>query len=102
MILLLFTLFVVKVIFVFYDFPVYDEIDERLRSLNKSDVTYHISDLKKNEEPESTPSSVKIKLSEFSSPFEVGPHPSTVYLPISGFLVAFVYLASLMKCWSVV
>ncbi|XP_076809080.1 uncharacterized protein LOC143452114 isoform X3 [Clavelina lepadiformis] len=62
---------------------VYDEIDERLRSLNKSDITYHISDLKKNEEPESTPSSVKIELSEFSSPFEVGPQPSTAYLTTS-------------------
>ncbi|CAK8682243.1 unnamed protein product [Clavelina lepadiformis] len=62
---------------------VYDEIDEKLRSLNKSDITYHISDLKKNEEPEPTPSSVKIVLSEFSSPFEVGPQPSTAYLPIS-------------------
>ncbi|XP_076809503.1 uncharacterized protein LOC143452424 isoform X2 [Clavelina lepadiformis] len=62
---------------------VYDEIDEKLRSLNKSDVTYYISDLKKNEEPEPTPSSVKIELSEFSSPFEVGPQPSTAYLPIS-------------------
>ncbi|CAK8682213.1 unnamed protein product [Clavelina lepadiformis] len=60
-----------------------DEIDEKLRSLNKSDVTYYISDLKKNEEPEPTPSSVKIELSEFSSPFEVGPQPSTAYLPIS-------------------
>ncbi|XP_076809509.1 uncharacterized protein LOC143452429 isoform X2 [Clavelina lepadiformis] len=58
---------------------VYDEIDEKLNSLNKSDVTYHISDLKMNEEPEPTPSSVKIELSEFSFPFEVGPQPSTSY-----------------------
>ncbi|XP_076809505.1 uncharacterized protein LOC143452425 isoform X2 [Clavelina lepadiformis] len=62
---------------------VYGKINEKLNSLNKSDVTYHISDLKKNEEPEPTPSSVKIELSEFSSPFEVGPQPSTAYLPIS-------------------
>ncbi|CAK8682222.1 unnamed protein product [Clavelina lepadiformis] len=62
---------------------VYDKIDEKLRSLNKSDITYHISDLKKNEEPEPTPSSVKIVLSEFSSSFEVGPQPSSAYLPIS-------------------
>ncbi|CAK8682233.1 unnamed protein product [Clavelina lepadiformis] len=62
---------------------VYDEIDEKLNSLNKSDVTFHISDLKKNEEPEPTPSSVKIELSEFSFPFEVGPQPSTSYPSIS-------------------
>ncbi|CAK8682207.1 unnamed protein product [Clavelina lepadiformis] len=62
---------------------VYGKINEKLNSLNKSDVTYHISDLKKNEEPEPTPSSVKIELSEFSSPFEIGPQPSTAYLPIS-------------------
>ncbi|XP_076810332.1 uncharacterized protein LOC143453066 [Clavelina lepadiformis] len=62
---------------------VYDEIDEKLRSLKKYDVTYHISDLKKNEEAKQTPSSVKIELSEFSSPFEVGPQPSTAYLPTS-------------------
>ncbi|CAK8682226.1 unnamed protein product [Clavelina lepadiformis] len=61
---------------------VYNEIDEKLRSLNKSDVTYHISDLKKNEEPKPTPSSVKIELGEFSFPFEVGPQPSA-FLPIS-------------------
>ncbi|CAK8685896.1 unnamed protein product, partial [Clavelina lepadiformis] len=61
---------------------VYEGIDQKLRSLNKSDVTFHISDLKKDEEPEPTRNSMKIKLSEFSPPFEVGPQKPIVVSPV--------------------
>ncbi|CAK8682109.1 unnamed protein product [Clavelina lepadiformis] len=63
---------------------IYDEIDVNLRSLNKSDVTFHIADLQRNKKPEPTQTSVKINLSEFLSPFEVGPTPSIPFVTIPG------------------